>query len=117
MESTITYIYPRAKFEWGRAHVRPITDRLPRSTISHEATDRAVDSKHISKDTIRAKDGPKRKQTIFVQEEELKSMLEARAGTPHISELHFDDDEVQSRMNVEELGLAGAAEVIGEVKT
>ena len=36
-------------------------------------------------------------------------MFEDRAGTPHISELRHDE-EVLASLNVEELGLVGAAE-------
>tara|TARA_R110002003_G_scaffold116_26_gene10286 strand:- start:8726 stop:8998 length:273 start_codon:yes stop_codon:yes gene_type:complete len=65
------------------------------------------------KQPIQAIDSPKRKQTAFIKEEELKCILKDRAGTPHISELQFHD-EVQSQMNVEELGQAGAAELVGD---
>jgi hypothetical protein len=55
--------------------------------------------------------GPKRKRVAFVKDEELNCMVEDRAGTPHISELRYDE-EVMASLNVEELGLAGAAEAL-----
>lgn len=58
--------------------------------------------------------GPKRKWAAFVKEEELNCMLEDRAGTPHISELGYDE-EALGGLNVEELCMAGAAQVSGGI--
>ncbi|PSN73857.1 hypothetical protein BS50DRAFT_1984 [Corynespora cassiicola Philippines] len=51
--------------------------------------------------------GPKRKHSAFVKEQELQFLIEDRVGTPHISELHLDDD-VSAQAVVEELGIVGA---------
>lgn len=58
--------------------------------------------------------GPKRKRAAFVKDEELNCLLEDRAGTPHISELGYDD-EVLASLNGEELGIAGASGASGGV--
>jgi hypothetical protein len=55
--------------------------------------------------------GPKRKQSVFVKEEELKCFREDRAGTPHISELLVDDD-VAAPLSVAELSMGGEAEAL-----
>jgi hypothetical protein len=56
--------------------------------------------------------GPKRKRVALVKDEERNYMVEDRAGTPHISELRYDE-EILASLNFEELGLAGAAEALG----
>ncbi|KAF1847424.1 uncharacterized protein K460DRAFT_363498 [Cucurbitaria berberidis CBS 394.84] len=55
--------------------------------------------------------GPIRKQSVFVKEEELKCLLEDRAGTPHISELQPDDD-INTQLDIEELGMGDVIEVL-----
>lgn len=55
---------------------------------------------------------PKRKQSTFVKEEEMKFMFEDQVGTPHISELQLEDD-VGAQLSVEELGMGGEAEAQG----
>jgi hypothetical protein len=54
---------------------------------------------------------PKRQRSAFVKEEELNCLLEDRVGTPHISELQLDED-VTAHLNVQELGLAGAVNML-----
>ncbi|KAF2675732.1 hypothetical protein K458DRAFT_206049 [Lentithecium fluviatile CBS 122367] len=56
--------------------------------------------------------GPKRKHSAFVKEEELKCLMEARVGTPHISELQADDD-VSAQLKVEELSVASEVAAMG----
>ena len=63
------------------------------------------DEKHY---VVITKPRPKRKRVTFVKDEELNYMLEDRAGTPHISELRYDEDFFVS-MRVEDLELARAA--------
>lgn len=51
--------------------------------------------------------GPKRKHPAFLLEEEPKCLMEDHVGTPHISELHVDDDENTTQLKVEELSVGG----------
>ncbi|KAF7568391.1 FabB, 3-oxoacyl-(acyl-carrier-protein) synthase [Pyrenophora tritici-repentis] len=92
---------PRRKTAWLKARAQTARDRAHLQNDGREVDENPC---LLKKQDNCIATGPKRQQIIFVKEEELKSILDDRAGTPHISELRVDDDSVGS-FNIEELGV------------
>ena len=102
---------PRRKTAWLKARAQYARDRkLQRNSVfEHREVLQAPD--HQPQRAESSDFGPKRKQIAFVKEEELKCLREDRVGTPHISELQPDDD-VNTHLNVEQLGMGDVAELL-----
>jgi hypothetical protein len=98
---------PRRKLAWMKARAQQARDRLMQEYSECEmATPKIETTQCFSAGMV-----PKRQRLAFVKEEELNCMLEDRVGTPHISELQLDED-VATHLNIQELGLAGAVDML-----
>jgi hypothetical protein len=107
----------RRRNAWLKARAQYARDQAARR-ISSSPTICTCSSPHVGPEQALTDVGPKRKHSVFVQEEEIKFLVEDRVGTPHISEIQADDD-VSPQLNVEELSVANevAAQDTGERPT
>ncbi|KAF2821368.1 hypothetical protein CC86DRAFT_470600 [Ophiobolus disseminans] len=109
----------RRKTAWMKAQAQHVRNRrCIQEASDHSSLCNSCNSKQPFDGLGSHGFSPMRKRAAFVKDEELKCMLEDRAGTPHISELKQDEDVVTS-LHVVELGLVGAVDVMlaGEVWT
>jgi hypothetical protein len=101
---------PRRKTAWLKARAQYTRDRHTQQHAEKDVMDLSPERLH----RVGTGDfGPKRKQSAFVKEEELKYCREDRAGTPHISELQVGD-ELVAPLSVEELCMGGEAEALAK---
>ncbi|KAF2634627.1 hypothetical protein P280DRAFT_236112 [Massarina eburnea CBS 473.64] len=99
---------PEQRTAWLKARTQYARDRKLKYLSLNRAKDGAADTMKVEQPNSKpfVFDGPKRKHSTFVKELERKNHLEDHAGTPHISNLHTDDD-VSVQLSVEELGVGG----------
>ncbi|KAJ4294041.1 Mitochondrial beta-keto-acyl synthase [Kalmusia sp. IMI 367209] len=97
-------------------NIEELRKPLPRSSSVHHDFNTATGATTVPTVNFEAS-GPRRKRSAFVQERELRCLIEDRLGTPHLSELQPGDD-VNAQLNVEELSVGGefaALSIAGEV--
>jgi hypothetical protein len=102
---------PLRKMTWMKARAQQTRDRLSRQYSNDEKSDQRTEFTTDLNERTPTTMGPKRQRSSFVKNEELQCMLEDRIGTPHISELQCDEN-VTIHLDVEELALAGEADVL-----
>jgi hypothetical protein len=96
---------------WMKARAQQTRGRLLHEYSDEEKLKEPYHHAHIFNILVPTGVGPKRQRSAFVKDEELKCMREDRVGTPHISELQHDED-MTVQLDDEELGLAGAVDML-----
>jgi hypothetical protein len=99
------------KLAWTIARAEQTRDPLLRELPDKEKLNKPDEAMQIFKMLVLTLVAPKRQQSIFVKDEELKRMLEDRVGTPHVSELQYDED-MTAELCAEELALVGAVDML-----
>jgi hypothetical protein len=102
---------PRRKMAWIKARAQQTRDRFLRQYSNDEKSDQQTEFAMGLNEIEPTATGPKRQRSAFVKDEELRCMLEDRIGTPHISELWYDDN-MAIHLGIEELVLAGETNVL-----
>lgn len=102
---------PRRRKAWLKARAQYARDRKLRKSPDSHDMDIACEPNWIAQQAF-VDLGPKRKQSTFIKEQELKCLIEDRVGTPHVSELQADDD-VIAQLRVEELSVGGEVAALG----